>query len=84
MYTHIFMYINIHVYIHEYIHEYTYTYVYESYVNHVYVYMNLMYFAVHLKLTQHCKSIILQLKKRNEKSSILICDFSLKSYIAHS
>ena len=36
------------------------------------------------ELTQHCKSIILQFKKRNEKSSILICDFSLKSYIAHS
>ena len=40
------MYINIHVYIHVYIHEYTYTY--KSYVNHVYVYMNHMYFAVHL------------------------------------
>ena len=25
------------------------------------------HFAVHLKLTQHCKSTILQLKKRKEK-----------------
>ena len=46
------------------------------------MYMN--HFAVHLKLTQHGKSTILQFKKKKEKTSILVCDFSLKSYIAYS
>ena len=53
--------IHMHVCIHVYIHE---LYIYESYVNRVYVYMNHMYFAVYLKLTQHCKSIIFQVKKK--------------------
>ena len=30
----------------------------------IYIYMYLNHFAVHLKLTQHCKLAILQLKKK--------------------
>ena len=33
----------------------------------VYVYVQLIYFAVHLKLTQHCKSTILQIFKKLNK-----------------
>ena len=40
---------------------YIYIYIY-LYVYLIYVYMN--HFAVHLKLTQHCKSTIIQLKKK--------------------
>ena len=29
-----------------------------------YIYISLNHFAVHLKLTQHCKSTILQFKKK--------------------
>ena len=32
---------------------------------YIYIYMKLNHFAVHQKLTQHCKSTILQLKKRS-------------------
>ena len=31
----------------------------------MYVYVQLNHFAVHLKLTQHCKLTILQLEKKN-------------------
>ena len=31
---------------------------------HTYIYIRLNYFAVHQKLTQHCKSTILQFKKK--------------------
>ena len=40
-----------------YTHIYTYIYIY------IYIYIKLNHFAVHLKLTQHCKSTILQYKK---------------------
>ena len=33
----------------------------------IYVYVNLNYFPLHLKLMQHCKSILLQLKKNSHK-----------------
>ena len=36
-------------------------YIYMNYIYKEYIYVN--YFAVHLKLTQHCKSVILQFKK---------------------
>ena len=32
----------------------------------IYLYIELNHFAVHLKLTQYCKSTILQLRKRTE------------------
>ena len=32
-----------------------------------YIYIWLKYFAIHLKLTQHCKSTILQLKKKPQE-----------------
>ena len=34
----------------------------------IYVYRQLSHFAVHLKLTQHCKSTIFQLKKKKQTS----------------
>ena len=37
---------------------------------HTHTYMKLNHFAVHLKLTQHCKSTILQLKKRGNKKEL--------------
>ena len=43
----------------KYIHIYTYI--------HICIYLN--HFAVHLKLTQHFKSTILQLKKKRERKS---------------
>ena len=33
----------------------------------IYVYVQLNHFAVHLELTQHCKSTILQLKKKKKE-----------------
>ena len=35
----------------------------ESQKEWIYVHIKLIYFAIHLKLTQHCKSTILQKKK---------------------
>ena len=32
----------------------------------IHIYVELIHFAVHLKLTQHCKSTILQLKKKRK------------------
>ena len=37
--------------------------------NKIYIYINLNHFAVHLELTQHCKSTIIQLKKKKERKS---------------
>ena len=55
---------------------------------HIYVYLN--HFAVHLKLTQHCKSTILQFKKRRrEQGGVFpvwgfmlkwtVCNYKLKN-----
>ena len=38
----------------------------------MYIYVKLNHFAVQQKLTQHCKSTILQLKKKKEKSEYLL------------
>ena len=35
----------------------------------IYVYIELIHFVVQQKLTQHCKAIILQLKKKKKKRS---------------
>ena len=35
----------------------------------IYIYVYLNHFAVHLKLTQHCKSTILSLKKKKKRTS---------------
>ena len=45
----------------------------------LYVYIELIHFAVHLKLTQHCKSTILQLKMKKEKCQKLSSYFPLES-----
>ena len=34
----------------------------------IYVYIELIHFVVQQKLTQHCKAIILQLKKKKKRS----------------
>ena len=45
----------------------------ESKKEWIYVYVQLNHFAVHLKLTQHCKSTIFQLKnlKTNNRASLV-------------
>ena len=35
------------------------------YILYIHIYIKLNHFAVHLKLTQHCKSTILQLKNQH-------------------
>ena len=51
-----YMYIRKYIYIYIYTHTYTHTHIY------IFIY-KLNHFAVHLKLTQHCESSILQFKK---------------------
>ena len=43
----------------------------ESKEEWIYVYVKLIHFAVHLKLTQHCKSTILQYKIKIKKKNNL-------------
>ena len=49
-------------------------YIHIIYIIHIYIHTHthmyiLSHFAVHLKLTQHCKSTILQLKKKKKRQS---------------
>ena len=55
-----YMYIRKYIYIYIYIYIYTHTHTH----THIYIFIyKLNHFAVHLKLTQHCESSILQFKK---------------------
>ena len=45
------------------------TYIYMCVYIYIYIHIKLNQFAVHQKLTQHCKSTILQLKRRNDVHS---------------
>ena len=46
------------------------------------MYSWLIYFAVHLKVTQHCKSTILQLKLKKKKK--LITTYGVLSVVHHA
>ena len=47
---------------------YIYIYIYA----HTHICIKLNHFAVHLKLTQHCKPTILQLKKQNKEKNYFL------------
>ena len=47
----------------------------------LYIYIYLNHFAVHLKLTQHCKSTILQLKKKKNANILIISNKSLTFFL---
>ena len=58
----------------------------ESEKEYIYVYVKLSHFAVCLKLTQHCKSTVLQYKItiKLKKNSILVLHFSsIQSFHIH-
>ena len=58
------MYICIRVCIYTHMYIYKYTHVYTHTHTHTHIYLN--HFAIYQKLTQHCKSAIFQLKKKNK------------------
>ena len=55
----------------------------ESEKGWIYVYAQLNHFAVHLKLTQHCKSTIFQYKIKTKKNKMKINKKFKKSYSDH-
>ena len=46
----------------------------------IHIYIKLNHFAVHLKLTQHCKLIILQLKRKKVRVLVTQSCLTLRSY----